>query len=95
MALLVVLVPAEGKYASIDSEAVGGLARLGVTTVSLARDEETIAVIVDGWAFDPTSDDAVLAALGAGAAGARTLQPLMQMAVSAAAKEGGRPWREN
>jgi len=91
MALLVVLVPAEGKYGSIDSEAVGALARLGVTTVSLARDEETIAVVVDGWAFDPTTGDAVLAALGAAGAGARTLQPVMQMAVSAAAKKGGRP----
>jgi hypothetical protein len=89
MALLVVLVPAERKYAAIDSEVVEALARLGVTTVSLARDEETIAVILDGWAFDPTADDAALAALGAGGAGARTLQPVMQMAVSAAAKERG------
>jgi len=48
MALLVVLVPAEGNYAAIDSEAVEALARLGVTTVSLARDDETIAVILDG-----------------------------------------------
>jgi len=90
MALLVLLVPAEGNYAAIDSEAVEALARLGVTTVSLARDDETIAVILDGWAFDPTADDAALVALGAGDAGARTLQPVMQMAVSAAAKERGR-----
>ena len=91
MALLVVLVPAEGNYAAIDSEAVEALARLGVTTVSLARDEEIIAVILDGWAFDPTEDGPALAALGAGDSGARTLQPLMQMAVSTAAKERGRP----
>jgi len=91
MALLVVLVPAEGSYAPIDSEAVEALARLGVTTVSLARDAETIAVILEGWAFDPTEDDSALAALGAGDAGARTLQPVMQMAVSTAAKERGRP----
>jgi hypothetical protein len=91
MALLVILVPAKGNYTPIDAEAVEALARLGVTTVSLARDEETLAVILDGWAFAPAADDAALAALGAEDAGARTLQPVMQMAVSAAAKERGRP----
>ena len=91
MALLVVLVPAEGNSAPIDAEAVESLARLGVTTVSLARDEETIAVILEGWAFDPVAHGAALGALGVEDAGARTLQPVMHMAVSAAAKERGRP----
>jgi hypothetical protein len=88
MALLVVLVPAEGNYPPINAEAVEALARLGVTTVSLAQDEETIAVILEGWAFDPVAHGAALGALGGD--GARTLQPVLHMAVSAAAKERGR-----
>jgi hypothetical protein len=89
MALLVVLVPAEANYAPIGAEAVEALARLGVTTVSLARDEATIAVILDGWAFDAAADDAALAALGVEDGSVRTLQSVMHMAVSAAAKERG------
>lgn len=90
MALLVVLVPAEGNYPPINAEAVDALARLGVTTVSLARDEETIAVILEGWAFDPVAHGAALGALGVEGDDARTLQPVLHMAVSAAAKERGR-----
>jgi hypothetical protein len=93
MALLVVLVPAEGNYPPINAEAVEALARLGVTTVSLAQDEETIAVILEGWAFDPVAHGAALGALealGVEGDGARTLQPVLHMAVSAAAKERGR-----
>jgi len=90
MALLVVLVPAEAYDAPINAEAVEALARLGVTTVSLARDEETIAVILEGWAFDSGAQGAALGALGVEDDGPRTLQPVMHMAVSAAAKERGR-----
>jgi hypothetical protein len=88
MALFVVLVP-EGNYAPIDADSVEALARLGVTTVSLARDEETLAVILDGWAFDPAAHAAALAALGVEDGGARTLQSVMHMAVSTAATERG------
>lgn len=90
MALLVILVPAEGNDTPIGADAADALARLGVTTVSIARDEETTAFILEGWAFDPAAHDTALAALGVDDGGARTLQPLMQTAVSAAAKERGR-----
>ena len=65
------------------------LARLGVTSVSLARDEQTAAVILEGWAFDSARPDAARRALGAAGSGARALQPLVHMAVSTAANEGG------
>lgn len=90
MALLVILVPATRNFAPLDSEAVEALARLGVTTLSLARDDETVAFILDGWAFDPSAHDGALAVLGAEDGSARPLQPVMHMAVSAAAKERGR-----
>jgi hypothetical protein len=89
MALLVVLVPADRGEVPLGSATVEALARLGVTTVSLARDEHTTAVILEGWAFEPTRNEAALAALGASPSAARTLQPVLQMAVTAAATEGG------
>jgi len=87
MALLVVLIPADRGDVPLGSATVEALARLGVTSVSLARDEQTAAVVLEGWAFDPTRPDAALRALGA-ADGVRALQPVVQMAVSTAPKEG-------
>jgi hypothetical protein len=89
MALLVVLVPADRTDVSLGTSVVEALARLGVTTVSLARDEQTAAVILEGWAFDAARHDAALAALGSEVGEARTLQPVLQMAVAAAANEEG------
>jgi hypothetical protein len=89
MALLVVLLPAGRGDVPLGTAAVKALARLGVTSVSLARDEHTAAVILEGWAFDPTRPEAALTALGAGAGEVRTLQPVVQMAVTTAANEGG------
>jgi hypothetical protein len=86
MAQLVVLVPADQGDVPLGSATVEALSGLGVTTVSLARDEQTAAVILEGWAFDPTHPDAALAALGTSEA--QALQPVVQMAVSTAASEG-------
>ncbi|HET8821046.1 MAG TPA: hypothetical protein VFM57_05825 [Thermoleophilaceae bacterium] len=88
MAQLVVLVPADRGEIPLGSDTVAELARLGVTTVSLARDEHTSAVILEGWAFDPSRPDAAVDALGA-AGQAQTLQPILHMAVTTAAREGG------
>jgi hypothetical protein len=57
MGLLVVLVPADRDDLTLGPPAIEALARLGVTSVALARE-------------------------------ARTLQPIVQMAVTAAATEG-------
>lgn len=88
MAQLVVLIPASRDAVPLGSATVEALARLGISTVSLARDEHTAAVILEGWAFDPSRPDAALDALGA-AGEARALQPVLQMAVSTARNEGG------
>lgn len=89
MGLLVVLVPADLKGLTLGTSALDAFARLGVTSVSLARDENTAAVILEGWGFDAGRADAVLAALGATPGEARTLQPVAQLAVMAASTEGG------
>jgi hypothetical protein len=88
MALLVLLVPSEHSDVLLQPAALEALADLGVTSVALARDERTAAYILEGWAFDPGRDGAAVTALGA-RAGAAALQPVVEMAVSAAAIEGG------
>ena len=89
MGLLVLLVPADQGDLALGAPAARALARLGVTTLSLARDDRTTAVILDGWAFDAGQPGAVLSALGKAWGEARTLQQVMQVAVSAATESGG------
>lgn len=89
MALLVLLVPAQLGELSLGASSVEALSRLGVTGVSLARDEQTAAVILEGWALDPGSSEQALAALGADPGTARALQPVAQMAVSAVPNQVG------
>ena len=82
MAHLVVLLPAES-HSALGPNAVCALSRLGVTSVSLARNDQTVAVVLEGWAFDPGAEDAVLAALEVPAVEAKLLQPIVHMTVSA------------
>ena len=88
MAQLVILVPAANRELSLSPGSVAALSRLGVTELSMARDRETVALILEGWAFDPSRSDTVLSALGADL-DARALDPVVQMAVSPATSEGG------
>lgn len=83
MANLVVLVPAARSDVVLGSSAVAALGRLGVTGISVARDEDTLAVVLEGWAFDAARHDAVLAALGLASEDTRLLRPLAQMTVVA------------
>ena len=85
--MMVLLVdPADGDVA-LDDGAVCELAKLGVTDVSLLRDGPTVGIVLEGWLFDPArSAGAAAAALGAGDR-AKSLQPLMRMAVSSAANQ--------
>lgn len=88
MALLVLLVPGDEPGRLLGSETLEALGRLGVTSVSLARDDDTTAIVLEGWAFDPSQPAQALAAIGAGAR-TRMLQPVVHMAVTAAARKGG------
>ena len=81
MAMMVVLLgPADGEFC-LRSDHAYELARLGVTNVALLRDEQTVGIVLEGWSFDPAqSERAAIDAVGA--AGARTLHPILQLAVS-------------
>ena len=86
MATAVVLFPASAGEPWLQPAAATVLARLGITGIAVVRDDRTLGLVVEGWAFDPgRSAEALLEALGAGA-GARTLHPVLEIAVSPAAQ---------
>jgi hypothetical protein len=92
MAILVVLLPASEADSSLQPAAVTRLARLGVTSVALVRDQRTVALVVEGWAFEPSrSAEAVVDALAADGASARTLHPIAELAVSSPPRPRGGP----
>jgi hypothetical protein len=83
--MLVVLVPAAEVAPSLPPTAATALARLGVTSVALLRDDQTVGFVVEGWALDPSrSAQAVVAAVAGASPRARTLHPLLEVAVSTA-----------
>jgi hypothetical protein len=82
--MMVVLLGRSGGEFNLRPDHVSELARLGVTNVALLRDEQTIGIVLEGWAFDPALS-APAAAEAVGAVGARALHPVLHMAVSAAA----------
>src|SRR5579884_3181449 len=83
MAMTVVLLEQTRDEFCLRPEAVSALGRLGITNLAVARDEQTVAVVLEGWLFD-----AVASAPAAGNAleitEARTLYPVMQLTVSGA-----------
>jgi len=90
VAMMVVLVPASDAESSLQPVAVSKLARLGVTSVAVLRDDRTLGLVVEGWAFDPSrSAEAAVAAVAGLTADARTLYPLVEMAVSTARSSRG------
>lgn len=64
--MLLLLVPEAARAVSVGPNEVAGLADLGVTDVTLMRDGDAIAVILEGWALEPA---------GAARAAARVLMP--------------------
>jgi hypothetical protein len=78
----------DGEF-SFCPELVSELGRLGVTNVALVRDERTVGIVLEGWLFDPDrSADAAAEAIKATPT-ARTLRPVMNVAVAGAAGQGG------
>ena len=82
MALLVVMLPA-GANARLHPDAVTDLARLGVTSLAVVRDDRSVGVVVEGWGFDPIgSADGVLSAICGPRRRGRTLRPVMEMTLT-------------
>lgn len=61
------------------------LAALGVTRVSLLRDQDGIGIVLEGWAFDPARiDEAVRVVFPAGDSTIRILHEVERVAVTVA-----------
>jgi hypothetical protein len=73
---------------NVSEDLVAELGRLGVTNVALVRDEQTLAIVLEGWLFDPAHSAEAAAEVVGAAHRARPLRPVMQLAVSGAGKEG-------
>jgi hypothetical protein len=81
--MVLVLFPVSDEEPALQPAALAALAGLGVTSVSLLRDEQTAGLVLEGWALDPARADEAARAAAGERDGVRTLQPLMQMAISA------------
>ncbi len=83
MAMMVVLVRAAPGAGVIDPAAATELSGLGVTSVTVVGDEEGLAVVVEGWAFDAHAGDQAAEIVAGDRARARILRPILHTRVSA------------
>jgi hypothetical protein len=61
------------------------LGNLGITHIALLRDLSSTAVVLEGWAFDPSrTDEAIRALFPDASAGLRTFHEVQQVGVSSA-----------
>lgn len=88
MAMVVLLLDDVDAEFCVRQELVSDLARLGVTSLTLVRDQHTLGVVLEGWLFDPGRSVAVAAEAVGAASGARTLHQLMHLAPSGCSLDG-------
>ncbi|MGH2546118.1 MAG: hypothetical protein ACRDHJ_04490 [Actinomycetota bacterium] len=79
--IAVLMLPA-GADISLGAETSARLARFGITHAALLADDDQVAVVLEGWAFDPDSSAADAAGVVAGARQtSRVLRCLAEVAV--------------
>jgi hypothetical protein len=89
MAMMVVLLDhANGEFC-LHRHLAEELAGLGVTSLTVVRNEQTVGIILEGWLFDPARSAGTAAAAVGAPPGAPVLHPILQAAVSAAVDQGG------
>lgn len=80
--MLVLLLPADEGDVRLGQETASRLAGLGVRHATVMRDAHTVAVILDGWSFDPLASAGAAVELVAGPdRSCRVLRPVAQLAV--------------
>jgi hypothetical protein len=89
VAMVVALFPVQDDDPVLDSAGLRELAELGVTHAALFRDATFAGLVLEGWAFAARDAQKAVRAVAGAREGVRTLQPLVQMAVSSAAGSGG------
>lgn len=80
MAAIAFLIDAARRDVDLGPAVADRLARLGVTSLALYRDRETLCLVLDGWSFDPSSSAEAATAIGV-EPDARLLRPVMQTAL--------------
>ena len=60
------------------------LAALGITSLALLRDDESVGVVLDGWAFDPARSARAAGAVLVAELQSRILLPVLEVGVSSA-----------
>jgi hypothetical protein len=83
MAMVMLLVEDDGDDVAISSRMANELANLGVTSIAICRDQRTLGIVLEGWAFDPASADQAARYLVEAPSLRRVLLPAIQLAVSA------------
>jgi ribonuclease HI len=83
VAMVAVLFPISGEEPKLETSALEELASLGITSVALLRDSSTAGLVLEGWAFDARDAERAARAVAGTSDGFQTLQPLVQMSVSA------------
>jgi hypothetical protein len=82
MGALVLLLDGAEPAVELRPGVVEALAALGVTNVTVLRDERRTAVALEGWAFDPDrSADAAARAVGVSGDGLSVLRPVLESAI--------------
>lgn len=85
--MLVLLIANDHPAAEVGSAVTQKLATLGVTSVSVLRDERTTALALEGWAFDPDrSAEAAAGIVAAVPSAVRILRPVVESTLHAAAR---------
>jgi hypothetical protein len=85
--MVVILFPVSDDEPRLQPAALEKLARLGITSVALLRDTSVAGLVLEGWAFDPRDAPQAACAVAGAREDLRTLEPLAQMAVSAASSK--------
>ena len=94
MAMVVVLFPVSDTEPSLQPAALEELARRGVTSIALVRDDALAGVVLDGWAFDAGDATRAARAVAGVRDGIQVLRPLVEMAISPPAAAPGGPRKE-
>jgi hypothetical protein len=88
MGMLLVLVKGTDDVA-LGAGSAGLLASLGVTRLAVLQDGEGLALVLEGWAFDPTRlGDSAIEIVAPGGGGTRSLNQIAEVSVAAATTEG-------
>ena len=82
MPIAVLLLDGAASDVAVGATSGADLARLGITRAAILRNHETVAVVLEGWAFDPAQASVAAETFGVTGAHARILQPTVEMTVS-------------